>query len=78
MSRNSHAAVRVVTNLADHVTVTVIGTNLKALLSSLSERNDDEKHANRNQDRHRTGDNTGERECLTYANFLDLLQGQGA
>ncbi|BAI64533.1 hypothetical protein RMDY18_07010 [Rothia mucilaginosa DY-18] len=74
--RNSHAVVRVVTNLADHVTVTVLGTNLKALLSGLIERNEYEKHANRNQDRHRTGDNTGQRECLTCTSFLDLLQGQ--
>ena len=78
MSRNSHAVVRVITNLADHVTVTVIGTNLKALLSSLEERNVYEKHANRNQDGHRTGDNTGQRECLTRANVLSLLQGQRA
>ena len=56
--------------------MTVLGTNLKAFLSGLEERNVYEKHANRNQDRHRTGDNTGQRECLTRANFLSLLQGQ--
>ena len=76
--RNSHAVVRVITNLAHHVTVTILGTNLKAFLSGLEERNVYEKHANRNQDRHRTGDNTGQRECLTRANFLSLLQGQRA
>ena len=78
MSRNSHAVVRVITNLAHHVTVAVIGTNFKALLSSLSNRNVHEEHAQREQDSHRAGYDTGNREALTRASLLDLLQGQGA
>ena len=78
MSRNSHAVVRVITNLAHHVTVAVIGTNFKALLSSLSNRNVHEEHAQREQDSHRAGYDTGNREALTRASLLGLLQGQGA
>ena len=78
MSRNGHAVVRVITNLAHHVTVAVIGTNLKALLSSLSNRNVHEEHAQREQDSHRAGYDTGNREALPAPASLDLLQGQGA